>query len=193
MLNKTVRNALFVLAICVVAVVVLQHSGDGLEGLAGKAPDASEERRSGSATLIDERRQSGRTARTESAGYGGGMLAIPVSSDGHYYVDVMIGSTIVNFMVDTGASMVALSREDADQIGLDLNDDDYYAQVHTANGLARVAPITIESMRVEGNWVYDVEAVVIDANTPVSLLGMSYLRRLTNFEFGHGALTFYWN
>ena len=185
MLNKTVRTALLVLGLCVVASLGLKYGGDVVNPALRAKPTvpSAEPGEYDAATVSDE----------SDADGGAGVLSIPVSHDGHFYVDAMVGSTIVQFLVDTGASTVALTPEDAERVGLVLNDGDYYARYNTANGQVRVAPIVIESMRVEGNWVYDVDAVVVDANTSISLLGMSYLRRLANFEMTDRSLTFYWN
>jgi aspartyl protease family protein len=182
-LNKSVRTALLVLGICVVASLALKYGGDVVNPVLRGTPTVpgAEAGDYDAAAVADE------------PGGGAGVLSIPVSHDGHYYVDAMVGSTIVQFLVDTGASTVALTPDDAERLGLVLNDGDYYARYNTANGQVRVAPIVIESMRVEGNWVYDVDAVVVDAETSISLLGMSYLRRLSNFEMTDRALTFYWN
>lgn len=183
LLNKTVRTALLVLGLCVVASLALEHGGDVVNPILRGKPTvpAAEPGDFEAAAVADE------------PDGGAGVLSIPVSNDGHFYVDAMVGSTIVQFLVDTGASTVALTPADAERLGIVLNEADYYARYNTANGQVRVAPIRIESMRVEGNWVYDVDAVVVDAPTSISLLGMSYLRRLANFEMTERALTFYWN
>lgn len=119
-------------------------------------------------------------------------LTIPVSPDGHFYVDAFVGSTRIHFLVDTGASAVALSRDDAWRLGLAPPDEQFTEVVETANGRVRVAPVTLQSLRIGDYWIDDVRAVVIDNGMSFSLLGMSYLRRLSNVEMTDRRLTLYW-
>ena len=119
-------------------------------------------------------------------------LTIPASRDGHFYVDAFVGSTQIRFLVDTGASSVTLSRDDAWRLGLAPADEHYTRVANTANGQVRVAPVMLDSLRIGDYWIDNVEAVVIDNAMPLSLLGMSYLRRLSNVEMTDRALTLYW-
>src|SRR5579863_1093531 len=65
------------------------------------------------------------------------------ASDGHYYVDAEVNGAPIHFMVDTGASYVTLSPDDARTAGLDLSDTDFNQRASTANGIARIAPVTL--------------------------------------------------
>ncbi len=120
--------------------------------------------------------------------FSGNELAIAVSSDGHFYVDVMLEGTEVQFLVDTGASGIVLSRDAAESIGLDLESLNYTYRTQTANGSGRAAPITLTDLRLEEIVMEDVRAIVNDAQMPFSLLGMSFLSRLESYEVRNGYL-----
>ena len=111
------------------------------------------------------------------------------SADGHYWAEAMIDGTAVRVLVDTGASVVALTREDALRLGLRLKSEDFTSTVNTASGSARAARVTLTSVAVAGARVEDVDALVIEAGLGQSLLGMSYLGRLSAFEATPSALT----
>lgn len=111
------------------------------------------------------------------------------SADGHYWAQADIDGRAVKVLVDTGASVVALTREDAARLGLKLTPADFDAEVMTASGVARAAPVTLERVTVAGAVVGDVEALVVEQGLTHSLLGMSYLGRLSGFEASPSGLT----
>jgi aspartyl protease family protein len=92
-------------------------------------------------------------------------------------------------MVDTGASVVALTREDAARLGLRHTDADFSGPVVTASGPVRAAPVELEAVAVAGARVDRVRALVVDQGLPHSLLGMSYLGRLSSFSATPAGLT----
>ena len=85
--------------------------------------------------------------------------------------------------------MVALTREDARRLGVDPAPDAFTRQVQTASGLARAAPVQLASVSVAGTRVEAVEALVVEDGLSYSLLGMSYLGRLSGFEATPRGLT----
>lgn len=107
--------------------------------------------------------------------------------DGHYWAEGLVNGKRVRFLVDTGASAVALTRADAERLGV-TGDLDYSVEVSTANGKAMAAPVMLEAVSVAGARVPGVRAFVIDKGLDHSLLGMSYLGRLSRFEATPGAL-----
>ena len=111
------------------------------------------------------------------------------SPDGHYWAQADIDGRAVRVLVDTGASVVALTREDATRLGLKLKPSDFTQQIQTASGTARAAAVTLERVAVAGASVEDVEALVVEAGLSHSLLGMSYLGRLSRFEATPAGLT----
>ncbi|HMM76926.1 MAG TPA: TIGR02281 family clan AA aspartic protease [Gammaproteobacteria bacterium] len=106
-------------------------------------------------------------------------LALAPASDGHYYVDGTINGTGVRFVVDTGASTVAISRHDAKRIGLLYRVDGEPAPVETASGVATAYRVVFRSVKARAIEVTNVPGIVIDGDYPtVALLGQSFLNRL---------------
>ena len=119
----------------------------------------------------------------------GGPAQVLKAADGHYWADAVIEGRAVRVMVDTGASVVALTRDDAARLGLELTADDFSGAVVTASGTVRAAPVELQVVAVAGARVDAVEALVVEDGLPHSLLGMSYLGRLSSFSATPSALT----
>ena len=102
--------------------------------------------------------------------------------DGHFWADAQVGVATVHFLVDTGASSVFLTPDDARRLGLDPANLIYNQTVRTIGGDSLAAPVKLDSLTVDGVRVADVDALVIGRGLPASLLGMSYLGRLSRFE-----------
>ncbi len=109
--------------------------------------------------------------------------------DGHYWADALIEGRAVRVMVDTGASVVALTRDDAARLGLKLTAEDFSGSIITASGPARAAPVELQTVAVAGARVERVQAMVVERGLPHSLLGMSYLGRLSAFTATPASLT----
>ena len=118
-----------------------------------------------------------------------GTAQVMRAADGHYWAEAKIDGRAVRVLVDTGASVVALTREDALRLGLKLTPADFTRTVNTASGRARAAAVTLSSVSIASAEVHDVEALVVEAGLEQSLLGMSYLGRLSAFEATPTALT----
>jgi aspartyl protease family protein len=112
--------------------------------------------------------------------------------DGHFYVDADVNGTRIHFLVDTGATFVSLSPDDARSAGLRLFESDYTARTMTANGVTRVAPVTLPQIELDQLRLFDVRAVVLEKPLPVSLLGMSFLSRLQGYETRNDELVLRW-
>lgn len=108
--------------------------------------------------------------------------SIAKSADGHYWAQGDVNGSQVRFLVDTGASAVALTPTDAKRLGFDPARLDYGYSVMTASGQARAAAVKLGSVSVAGARVRDVEALVIEEGLDTSLLGMTYLGRLSKIE-----------
>jgi aspartyl protease family protein len=108
--------------------------------------------------------------------------SITKAADGHYWTQADVDGHPVTFLIDTGATAVALTPDDARRMGLDVANLDYAYKVSTANGEARAARVTLASVDVAGARVDNVEAYVLDQGLSTSLLGMTYLGRLSAFE-----------
>jgi aspartyl protease family protein len=114
--------------------------------------------------------------------------SIAKAADGHYWAEAKVNGTRVRFLVDTGATAVALSMADATRLGIDPVRLEYTHKVTTASGEARAARVTLDSVSVAGARIDDVEAYVIESGLETSLLGMTYLGRLQRFEATRTAL-----
>lgn len=112
----------------------------------------------------------------------GQAAAISKASDGHYWAEADVNGARVRFLVDTGATAVALTLQDAQRLGFNPNELDYRQKVMTASGEARAAVVQLAAVSVAGARVDNVDALVIEKGLESSLLGMSYLGRLTRFE-----------
>jgi aspartyl protease family protein len=110
------------------------------------------------------------------------IVRLRADTRGHFSVAASINERPVELMADTGATLVVLTYEDAERLGLSPRSLDFTGRVQTANGIARVAPVTLDRVRVEDITVRDVAAAVADKGAlPVNLLGMSFLSRLSRF------------
>ena len=85
-------------------------------------------------------------------------------------------------LVDTGAAAIVLRSADARVLGLNPESLDYGIAIRTASGMAQAAEITLSSVTVAGVEMRDVAALVVQGDLPHSLLGMSFLGRLSGFE-----------
>ena len=105
-------------------------------------------------------------------------------SDGHYWARALVNQkTSVDFMVDTGASIVALTYKDAQRMGLKPDTLDYKWTINTAGGETKGASVLIESLKINQVHIRDVEAMVLRSDLEQSLLGMSFLNKLYSYEF----------
>ncbi|WP_454849704.1 TIGR02281 family clan AA aspartic protease [Rhizobium binxianense] len=103
--------------------------------------------------------------------------------DGHFQADVSVDGQTISMLVDTGASMVALSHEDALRVGIDPSQLTYSMTVMTANGRARAAPVTLDQVAIGPIIRNNVAASVAeDGRLGQSLLGMSFLETLGSLQ-----------
>ena len=109
--------------------------------------------------------------------------------NGHYFAAADINGTTVAVMVDTGATGVALSYDDAEKVGLHPHGLDFDTPINTANGVVQAARVKLRRVEVENVRVRDVEGWVLpDGAMRGSLLGMSFLSRLSSFRIENGVL-----
>jgi aspartyl protease family protein len=115
--------------------------------------------------------------------------ALKAGQNGHFIVKAEINGRNVKVMVDTGASAVALSYEDAKDIGLHPGNLDYNIPVSTANGMVKAAGVNLDKVEIDGVRVSDVQGLVMpDGAMRGSLLGMSFLSKLKSFKVEDGVL-----
>ena len=128
--------------------------------------------------------------RTEmpSQSHAGALVEVPRAPDGHYHLTLALDGTPVRFIVDTGASQVVLTREDAARVGIDPDALIYTGRALTANGEVRTAPARIEEVRLGEIVDRNVRVSVNDGRMPGSLLGMDYLDRFGRISIEDGRL-----
>lgn len=117
-----------------------------------------------------------------------GRIELPRAPDGHYYMTVQVNGADIRFLVDTGASDIYLSRQDAQSAGLDPANLAFIGSAMTANGPVRTAPVRLDSIRIGGIEDRGLRAFVNEGEMRESLLGMTYLQRFASVEIRQGSL-----
>jgi aspartyl protease family protein len=107
---------------------------------------------------------------------GGRQIVLTAESGGHFFSSGTINGKTVRFMVDTGATNISMSQEDADRIGLDYKNGQR-GMTRTANGIIPVYRATLTSVRVGDVQVYNVDATIVPGQMSFVLLGNSFLTR----------------
>ena len=128
-------------------------------------------------------RQSGQTMSFQQSE--DGAIIIPKEIDGHFHLTVTINDRPIDFLVDTGASDIVLTRKDAARVGFDPNRLDYWGMANTANGTVRLATIRLETVRLGEFIDKNIRASVNKAPMEKSLLGMRYLSKFRAIEISN--------
>ena len=116
-------------------------------------------------------------------------VSIARNAQGHFEVDARVDGRRLTFMIDTGASVIALTEDDAASLGYHPSQNAFNLLVSTANGTVRAAPIRLDRVEIEDLTVRDVAALVMPHGAlRDNLLGMSFLSRLHRWEFAEGKL-----
>ena len=116
-------------------------------------------------------------------------VRIKAAPDHQFYVRADVNRRTANFLVDTGASYVALRDSDAREAGIYTSWADYTYPVKTANGETHAALVTIDEIEIEGLRIEGVRAFILkDEQLAINLLGMSFLSRLESVEARRGEM-----
>ncbi len=177
---RTARNAAVLLAGCLLVLGVMKWGGEQAAG-PGAEPALEQSQNAGSAPAP--------VARTTAMGM---EMVIPAGRNGHFLVTAEVADVAILFLVDTGASQVILTAEDAERLGYGVDALEFSARFQTANGAIRGAPLLLPELRIGDLEIADVRASVIRAPMPTSLLGMSFLSRLEGYEVGEEGLILRW-
>jgi len=118
-----------------------------------------------------------------------GVMRFEADDGGSFVVNATVNGTAVRFLIDTGASGIALSQRDARRLGIDESTLDYSTPILTANGMTRAAQVTLRSLEVGPLTASDIHAWVNKGELDQSLLGMSYLSTLGRVEIRGHTLT----
>lgn len=113
-----------------------------------------------------------------------GQITLPRAYDGHFYAQLMLNGKPVDFVIDTGASNVVLTKKDAERAGIDLSALRFFGRAMTANGQTRTAPARIARVEIEDIMDFNLEVWVNEGEMSQSLLGNTYLQRFTKIEIG---------
>lgn len=149
----------------------------------GAAPSATPARAAPSEVM-----QVSRVSVARAGDWAGDEVRLPRESDGHFYADVEVDGATAHMLVDTGASMIALTGDDAQAIGIVWEADDVQPVAQGANGAVYGVRITLESVRLGEFEARDVEATVVPEGLGISLLGQSFLSRIENVQIQPDAM-----
>ena len=119
---------------------------------------------------------------------GSGMISVPRQSDGHYYLTLALNGERIRMVVDTGATDMVLSLEDARRAGLDPDSLNFIGTANTANGQVRTAPVRLDTVRLGDITDANVFASVNGGEMDGSLLGMGYLEKWGQIVISNGEL-----
>jgi aspartyl protease family protein len=116
-------------------------------------------------------------------------VTLDADRNGHYRADVEVFGRRIKMLVDTGATIVALTNEDAEALGVRPMPSDFILSLGTANGAVQAAAVRLSEVRIGAITAQDVPAVVMPQGAMrESLLGMSFLKKLGGFEVAAGKL-----
>ena len=171
MANTILRDAVIIGAVGVGMVLTFQHR-DALYAKVGfERPVAQQD-------VISNLRSEPRPQINQ-----GSVVSIPKSPrDGQFWADATVNSGYVKFLIDTGASAVALTKLDAQKAGIRLHELTYDVPIRTAGGRNMAARVQLKSIAVGSITLRNIEALVVPEGLETSLLGMSYLGQLQKVE-----------
>ena len=116
-------------------------------------------------------------------------VALSADPSGHYLADATVDGVAIRVMVDTGATIVALTAETAHRLGIDGSRSVGSVGIETANGSVIATMVKLAHIRLGNVDVYDVDAAVLPPNAlSINLLGMSFLGKLSRFQVAGGQL-----
>lgn len=142
--------------------------------------------------LGEARAVPGTSATAPATESGWNRIVVPPGPHGHFSLTARVDGVPVDFLIDTGASAVVLSPDDARRIGLSPEGLRFTRRLATANGTVRAAPVTLRELRIGQLALWRLEALVVEAPMPISLLGTSFLARLASWSVEGGRLYLYW-
>ena len=117
-----------------------------------------------------------------------GAIALPRARDGHYYVTAEVNGAAIDFLVDTGASDIVLSRADAARIGFDLEKLAFLGSARTANGVVPIAYSRLKTIQLGPYLDQGISIAINGGEMEKSLLGMSYLGLFGRIEIAQDQL-----
>jgi aspartyl protease family protein len=119
----------------------------------------------------------------------GGTVKIARGWEGHFFTDGDVAGKSLNFLVDTGATTVALSKAQARFVGVDVDHLTYDRPMMTASGTIMAATVTLPRLRIGDIQLLDVQATVLDTPSDIALLGQSFLGRIDQVSIAGDTMT----
>lgn len=154
-----------------------------------RAREAEERARAAEVKASQQQQQQQQARRASQGGNYGGLVELKASRNGHFFANADLNGRTIGVLIDTGASAVALTYEDAQKAGIHVSDGQFTGRSQTANGVGRYAPVMIDQISIGGVVVQNVQGVVLErGKSQVTLLGMSFLSKLRRTEMRDGML-----
>jgi aspartyl protease family protein len=116
-------------------------------------------------------------------------VELPRAGDGHFYADVSVDGVESRMLVDTGASMIALTGRDAEAMGIRWDSSEVQPIGKGASGTVYGVPVTLNRVELGRFDIHNVQAVVVPEGLDISLLGQSFLTRIPSVAISDGTLT----
>ena len=110
-------------------------------------------------------------------------ITIRLNEDGHFHAKVLVNDVEIEFLIDTGATHIVLSKEDAEKLDYDLSKLIFWGKSNTANGIVETAPVRLQSVKLGQFSDKNVLAYINKGLMKQSLLGMSFLNNFSSVEF----------
>ena len=134
------------------------------------------------ATATPEEKAAAQLEMLQQDAWNAGELVLSRAEDGHFYAEVMVNGGSANMLVDTGASIVALTAEDADAAGVHWSESQVQPVGRGASGTVYGVPVTLGRVQVGELEAHQVEAIVVPEGLDISLLGQSFLSKIQRVE-----------
>lgn len=173
LLGHSLKLAVAVVLSGLAVVFLLDREGAGNVAPAGREAGAAAPQRAAAGAPLSE-------------------LVLRAGPHGHFMAEAEVNGTLVTFLVDTGASAIYLTPEDAARLGWTPPRLTYSERYSTASGVVHAAPVTLRSLRIGQLELYDLPASVGEESSSVSLLGMTFLKRFESYQVRGDRLILSW-
>jgi aspartyl protease family protein len=124
----------------------------------------------------------------QTTDWNSGEMILPQNSDGHFYADVTVDGSTAHMLVDTGASVVALTGADAEAMGISWQPEQVRPIARGASGYVYGVEVTLDRVQLGGLEVREVAAIVVPAGLGISLLGQTFLGKIGRVEIADGKM-----
>ncbi len=115
-------------------------------------------------------------------------IIIPQNLDGHFYVTAKLDTKKIKFLIDTGASDVFISLNDAKLLDIDINKLSFIKKYYTANGITRAAPYEVMLFEIGDIKIQNIKIYIGENYSGISLLGMQVIEKLNSFKIDNNLL-----